>query len=80
MEIFDQQDEIHWGMLNSYDIVVYKVPFSELSFTDVSFFIHDVTKPITTKVIDDLIYYFEEIEDYEKCQVLMEIRHEYDSV
>ena len=40
MEEFDQFDEIHYGMLNSYDIVVYKVPFSELSFTDYSFFIH----------------------------------------
>ncbi|MHA2388231.1 MAG: hypothetical protein ACXACW_05865 [Candidatus Hodarchaeales archaeon] len=41
------------------------MPFSELSFTDFSFFIHDITKPITTKVVDDLMYYFEEIEDYE---------------
>lgn len=80
MEGFDHFDEIHYGMLNSYDIVVYKVPFSELSFSDYSFFIHDITKPITTKVVDDLIMYFEELEEYEKCQVLTEIRHEYDTI
>ena len=56
------------------------MPFSELAITDTSFFIHDITKPITTQVIDDLIYYFEEEEDYEKCQALMEIRHEYDTI
>ena len=56
------------------------MPFSELSFTDYSFFIHDITKPITTRVVDDLIMYFEEIEEYEKCQTLTEIRHEYDTI
>lgn len=78
--MYDEQDQLHLGMLNSYDIVIYKVPFSELAITDTSFFIHDITKPITTEVIDDLIYYFEEEEDYEKCQALMEIRHEYDTI
>ena len=78
--MYDEQDQLHLGMLNSYDIVIYKVPFSEFAITDTSFFIHDITKPITTEVIDDLIYYFEEEEDYEKCQALMEIRHEYDTI
>ena len=80
MEMYDEYDQIHFGMLNSYDIVIYKVPFSELTITDTSFFIHDITKPITIDVIDDMIYYFEEREDYEKCQALMEIRHEYDTI
>ena len=80
MEMYDEYDQIHLGMLNSYDIVIYKVPFSELAITDTSFFIHDITKPITIDVIDDMIYYFEEEEDYEKCQALMEIRHEYDTI
>lgn len=78
--MYDEYDQIHLGMLNSYDIVIYKVPFSELAITDTSFFIHDITKPITIDVIDDMIYYFEEEEDYEKCQALMEIRHEYDTI
>ena len=78
--MYDEYDQIHLGMLNSYDIVIYKVPFSELAITDISFFIHDITKPITIDVIDDMIYYFEEKEDYEKCQALMEIRHEYDTI
>lgn len=76
----EEFDELHYGMLNSYDIVVFKTPFTEFSFTDFSFFIHDITKPVTTKVVDDLIMYFEEIEHYEKCQTLMEIRHEYDTI
>ncbi len=80
MEMYDEHDQIHFGMLNSYDIVIYKVPFSELAITDTSFFIHDITKPITVHVIDDMISYFEEEEDYEKCQALMEIRHEYDTI
>ena len=78
MEMYDEKEQLHLGMLNSYEMVVYKVPFSRLEITENSFFVHDITKPINVNLIDDLIYYFEEEEDYEKCQVLMEIRHEYD--
>ena len=78
--MYDEYDQIHLGMINSFDIVIYKVTFYELAITDTSFFIHDITKPITIDVIDDMIYYFEEEEDYEKCQALMEIRHEYDTI
>ena len=78
--MYDEESQVHLGMLNSYDIAVYKVPYSELAITENSFFIHDITKPITRDVIDDLMYYFEEEEDYEKCQALMEIRHEYDTI
>ena len=35
--MYDEQDQLHLGMLNSYDIVIYKVPFSELAITDTSF-------------------------------------------
>jgi len=80
MEMYDEHDQVYLGMLNSYDIVVYKVPYSELAITDTSFFIHDITKPITTDVIDDLMFYFEQEEDYEKCQALKDIRHEYISI
>ena len=80
MEMYDEKEQLHLGMLNSYEMVVYKVPFSRLEITESSFFVHDITKPINVNLIDDLIYYFEEEEDYEKCQVLMEIRHEYDSI
>tara|TARA_A100001201_G_scaffold97062_4_gene83762 strand:- start:191 stop:433 length:243 start_codon:yes stop_codon:yes gene_type:complete len=80
MEMYDEESQVHLGMLNSYDIAVYKVPYSELAITENSFFIHDITKPITRDVIDDLMYYFEVIEDYEKCAQLQKIRHEYDTI
>ena len=80
MAVYDEETQIHLGMLNSYDIVVYKVPYSDLAITTSSFFVHDITKPITQQTVDDLIYYFEQEEDYERCAELQKIRHEYDTL
>ena len=46
MEMYDEKEQLHLGMLNSYEMVVYKVPFSRLEITENSFFVHDITKPI----------------------------------
>mgnify|MGYP006985882000 CR=1 FL=1 len=73
-------DELHFAMLNSYEIIVYQVPFSEISIVDKEFFAHDITKPITMEVIDNLIYYFEQIEDYEKCNRLVKMKTYYDGI
>ncbi len=73
-------DELHFAMLNSYDIIVYQVPFSEIKIVDREFFAHDITKPLTMKTIDDLIYYFEQIEDYEKCNRLLKAKIYYDGI
>ncbi len=60
MAVYDEETQIHLGMLNSYDIVVYKVPYSDLAITTSIFFIHDITKPVTQQTVDELIYYFEQ--------------------
>ena len=73
-------DEVYYGMLNSYEMVVYNVTLSDVLVKDVEFFIHDITKPITVDVVDDLIQYFEDMEDYEKCKILLEKRKEYDTI
>tara|TARA_B100000780_G_scaffold188633_2_gene132627 strand:+ start:6314 stop:6538 length:225 start_codon:yes stop_codon:yes gene_type:complete len=71
-------NSLHLAMLNSYDIVIHKVPFSQLQITDKEFFMHDVTKKITVKVIEDLLFYFEDLEDYEKCSRLITVKPNYE--
>ena len=61
-------------MYNSYDMIINNVDIRDVMVTDVEYFIHDITDVVTVNVIDTLIVYFEDLEEYEKCAELMEVR------
>jgi hypothetical protein len=75
-QILDHYDdeELHWAMYNSYDMIINNVDIRDVMVTDVEYFIHDITDVVTVNVIDTLIVYFEDLEEYEKCAELMEVR------
>tara|TARA_R100000935_G_scaffold21319_1_gene39736 strand:+ start:293 stop:556 length:264 start_codon:yes stop_codon:yes gene_type:complete len=76
LEHYDDE-ELHWAMYNSYDIIVNNLDFEDIIITDAEYFIHDITDRVTVNVIDTLIVYFEDIEEYEKCSELVRVRKKY---
>ena len=73
LDYYDDE-ELHWAMYNSYDMIINNVDIRDVMVTDVEYFIHDITDVVTVNVIDTLIVYFEDLEEYEKCAELMEVR------
>lgn len=61
---------------NSYDIITNKINFSELlditqnSKEGYTALAHDVDEEVSIMEIKKMIFYFEEVEEYEKCAVL----------
>jgi hypothetical protein len=76
--VFDEYDdeELHWAMLNSYDVIVNDIKIEDIVITDIEFFIHDISKKVKRSSIDILIAYFEETEEYERCAVLLKIKND----
>jgi hypothetical protein len=59
--------ELHMAFLNSYDVIINGIPPETITNTDVAMFIHNPSLPAQKKDLEDLLKYFEEIEDYNKC-------------
>jgi hypothetical protein len=59
--------ELHIAFLNSYDVILNGIPPEDITNTDVGVFIHNPSLPAKKKDVEDLLKYFEEIEDYDKC-------------
>lgn len=62
------------AMRNSYSIILGYKEFDELTGGDMVMFAHDIEEPIGSSIIDFLIEYFEDQEEYEKCQQLINIK------
>jgi len=61
------ENNIHFAMLNSYDVIVNGIEVEDIMATNMPFIAHN---PFSTPKEDDLhsmLEYFEEQEDYEKC-------------
>tara|TARA_R110000803_G_scaffold161502_2_gene225189 strand:+ start:118 stop:381 length:264 start_codon:yes stop_codon:yes gene_type:complete len=71
-------DELYWAMYNSYDVIVNKIDAREIMISDVEYFVHDVDDAITVSIIDTLIVYFEDLEEYEMCAELLIERKTYE--
>ena len=59
--------ELHVAFLNSYDVIINGIPPEVITNTDVGVFIHNPSLPARTRDVEDLLKYFEETEDYDKC-------------
>ena len=59
--------ELHIAFFNSYDVILNGIPPEDITNTDVGVFIHNPSLPAKKKDVEDLLKYFEEIEDYDKC-------------
>lgn len=65
---------LRMAMLNSYDIVTGIVTQEELIETDLGYFIFDPSVGYNVSDLDLMIAYFEDNEEYEKCQKIKEIQ------
>ena len=59
--------ELHVAFLNSYDVIINGIPPEVITNTDVGVFIHNPSLPAQKRDVEDLLKYFEETEDYDKC-------------
>ena len=67
---------------NSYKVITKKITFEQLlniksSFGQKAALIYDPSEGWDDMVLEDMIYYFEEEEEYEKCAELKKILDEY---
>lgn len=55
------------SMRNSYDVIINNVDAGEIVITDFGYFAHDFTRPLRKAEVTNMLYYFQSIEEYEKC-------------
>jgi len=59
--------DIHTAMLNSYRVIIQKQEPEDIISTELGMFAHDPTDEVKENVIQGILEYFEDEEDYEKC-------------
>ena len=59
--------DIHTAMLNSYRVIIQGLLPEDIISTELGMFAHDPTEPVEKEVIENMLFYFEEEEEYEKC-------------
>jgi hypothetical protein len=73
MDYLDEDHILDVAMRNSYDIIVNKLDAGEILMTDFGFLVHNPAKPLKKEEVTNMIYYFQSIEEYEKCIELKKI-------
>lgn len=72
--MFSDESILRVAMLNSYDIVTGIATQEELLETDLGYFIFNPSEGFKSSDLDLMIAYFEDNEEYEKCQKIKEIQ------
>ncbi len=67
------EEIVHVAMLNSYDVLVKKDDVDLFLETDESYFAHDISTLITNDELADMISYWQELEEYERCSELIKL-------
>jgi len=73
MDYLDDDEILDVAMRNSYDIIVNQMDAGEILITDFGFLVHNPAKPLKKEEVTNMIYYFQSIEEYEKCIELKKI-------
>ena len=75
MEMRDEffENNIHFAMLNSYDVIVNGIVVEDIMGTSMPFIAHNPFGDIKESDVQGMIDYFEEQEEYERCIKLKEI-------
>ena len=75
MEMRDEvfENNIHFAMLNSYDVIVNGIEVEDIMGTSMPFIAHNPFGDIKESDVQGMIDYFEEQEEYERCIKLKEI-------
>ena len=70
------ENNIHFAMLNSYDVIVNKIPIEDILGTSMPFIAHSPFSEPNENDLYGMLEYFEEVEDYEKCIKIKKIINE----
>jgi len=71
-------DMVYYAMINSYNIIIEEHLGDDLIGVDKGWFVHDYHDPINKKTLINMLYYFVEIEHYEKCHKINEVLRNWD--
>ena len=79
-DLLSEAEMLDEAYRNSYLVATKRTTFKKLMKEkgDVTFFAFDPSEPETLEfVIDDIIEYFEDCEEYEKCAELIEVKNNF---
>tara|TARA_R110000803_G_scaffold48837_1_gene101444 strand:- start:1185 stop:1409 length:225 start_codon:yes stop_codon:yes gene_type:complete len=64
--------ELHIAMLNTYDVLAENLTVEDVMVTTNSFMLFNPTEGIKSDTCDTLLEHFEDLEEYEKCQKILD--------
>jgi|TARA_R110000787_G_scaffold44300_1_gene108788 hypothetical protein len=64
----DEDEMVHQAMINSYNLIIKDIYIDVKKIATDGWFAHDVNNPLKKEVLQNLLEYFMEVEDYNKCQ------------
>tara|TARA_R100000541_G_scaffold2021_3_gene7439 strand:+ start:7181 stop:7429 length:249 start_codon:yes stop_codon:yes gene_type:complete len=64
----DDDEMVHKAMLNSYNLIINDIYIDVKNISKDGWFAHDVNNPLKKDVLENMLEYFMEVEEYEKCQ------------
>ena len=70
----DEEELFHESMTNAYILITNQLSFNELVEHNGCYLPYHPKKPVNDDVFDDLIDYFCELEDFEKCADLKKVK------
>jgi len=67
---FSNQEITDMAFRNSYDVIINHHNAGKIAETDLSYFIHIPSEKVTEDIMKDMLRYFEQEEEYDKCLVI----------
>ena len=67
---------LHVGMINSFNLITERATFEEIIMSGVGMFAHVPDEDVSSKDLDLIIEYFQELEMFEHCAELFDYRRE----
>ncbi|QDP67799.1 MAG: hypothetical protein GOVbin3530_58 [Prokaryotic dsDNA virus sp.] len=64
----DDEEMVYKAMINSYNLIIKDIYIDVKNILEDGWFAHDINNPLKREVLENMLQYFMDIEDYEKCQ------------
>lgn len=65
-----RKQDTHIGMVNSFNVLTGRVSVEKIAACGIAVFAHNPNKTIKKENVEFIIYYFKELEMYERCKEL----------
>tara|TARA_R110002020_G_scaffold17677_5_gene61772 strand:- start:757 stop:1005 length:249 start_codon:yes stop_codon:yes gene_type:complete len=63
----DDDEMVYKAMINSYNLIIKDIYIDVKNILEDGWFAHDINNPLKREVLENMLQYFMDIEDYEKC-------------